>query len=191
MTPESFKKAWEHRADAPLSPLHQEKLNNLNLSASTSTFLSQAGLPESAAPFLSFADNSDDIRRLRELYDFLPEEFDHYVVIGSCNEGDPIVINTRTDQVEYMDHEDNFSSRLFNTSIAALADSLLAYRGFVLQVQEEKGEEAYINADYTPEQLQALKDALTRADPEAMARKGFWQEEYDMEEAIWAENKGK
>jgi hypothetical protein len=195
MTPEQFKKAWALAGEDNLNPLQHDKLLALGLSATTATFLSQSGLPESAAPFLSFCDNSDDvlygIGKLRDLHDFLPEEFDDYVVIGSCNEGDPIVINIKTDQVEFMDHEDNFSSQLFNSSIATLAGSLIAYRDFVVGVEEAHGEDAYINAAYTEEQLLGLKAGLTNADPEAMAKQGFWYEEFESEQMIWTENKGK
>jgi SUKH-4 immunity protein len=185
MTTEQFKNKWTSTGDK-LSPIDKDKLVNLSLSNETIEFLNSTGLPDDAAPFLSFAKNTTDIfdgvNKLTSQYDFLEQEFEKYIVIGSCGDGDPIVINTsNNDQIEWLDHEDYFSSRFFNSSIKTLANCLLVYRDFVLTVQKENGEDAFINAEFTDEQFSSLKEQLTLMDNRTTSEDGFWQAELDME----------
>jgi hypothetical protein len=192
MNAQQFQQNWTKTGET-LQALPLKKLLSLGVSPATAEFLAQAGLPETAAPLLDFCDGSDTVEygvsKLTELYPFLPEEFEQYVVIGTCNEGDPIAINTASGQLEYLDAEADFAARPFNTSIAALAACLLAYRNFVLQVQEAHGEDAYIDAQYTEAELQGLKQALVQADPELMQRQGFWYEEFEAEQAMWEDSR--
>src|SRR5690242_12639395 len=97
MTPQEFARLWTS-GGGHLSPLKVMRLLKLNLRSNTLEYLTQAGLPQSAAPFLSFVDNSSDkndgIARLTDQYNFLAEEYRKWIVIGSCGNGDPIAINT-------------------------------------------------------------------------------------------------
>jgi hypothetical protein len=96
MPPQEFKKIWTSTGDI-LSPLTSSRLLGLDLKPRTIDFLTQAGLPIDAAPFLTFANNSEDkhkgIFRLTDQFDFLEDEFKKWIVIGSCSDGDPIAIN--------------------------------------------------------------------------------------------------
>jgi hypothetical protein len=185
MKPEKFKHIWTSQEDK-LNPISLNRLNGLGLSKLSIEFLETAGLPESAAPFLSFAKDTDDIyegiNKLTKVYGFLEPEFEKYVVIGSCNDGDPIVINTENnDQIEHLDHEDYFSSRLFNSNISALADSLVAYRNFVSLLIAEKGEDAYFDSNFTDKEFEKLKLDLKMADSKIMENNGFWAEQIEMD----------
>lgn len=75
------------------------------------------------------------------IYEDLETEFNKYIIIiiGSCNDGDPIVTNAeRNDKIEYHDHQDYFSSRPFNLNINSLAECLIIYRNFVSNLTKEK-----------------------------------------------------
>ena len=185
MKAEEFKQIWTSKDDN-LNPISIDRLNGLGLSEKSIEFLKNAGLPKSAAPFLSFATDSDDIykgiHKLTEFYEFLEPEFQKYIVIGDCNDGDHIVINIENnDQIEHLDHEDYFSSRPFNTNIYKLAESLVAYRNFVERVQKENGEDAFMNSDFTNEQFDILKSDLNAADSKIMENNGFWAEQIEMD----------
>lgn len=187
MTPQEFRSIWTKNGDI-LSPLSSRRLKGLKLLSSTSEFLASAGLPPDAAPFLSFAQDKDDIyfgiNKLTDQYDFLDSRYEKYVVIGSCSDGDPIAINTDdSDQIEWLDHEDLFSSRFFNSSIMTLAGCLVAYRDFVLTVQMENGEDAVMNSDFSDNQFQKLQQALSAADDRAV-KEGFWKEQLEIELAL-------
>src|SRR5690606_3948608 len=110
MTATEFKTQWAMREDN-LQPISLKNLEGLNLKQSTIDFLTISGLPADAAPFLSFAKDTDDgyyrIAILPEHYDDLDESFDSYVVIGSDGAGNPIAIDTADqDKIVWLDHED-------------------------------------------------------------------------------------
>lgn len=185
MTPEQFKQMWTANEDK-LSPLSPDSLVGLNLKSSTIDFLTVAGLPFDAAPFLSFVQNKAEsyntINKLTKHYNILESKFDKYIVIGSCNDGDVIAINTAdNDQIEWLDHENLFSSRFFNSTLMTMADCLIAYRDFVSTVQKENGEDAFMNSNFTDEQFECLRENLKSVDSRSLKEDGFWKEQLEME----------
>ncbi len=193
MTPEQFRHIWTANEDN-LSVFSTVSLVGLNLKQPTIDFLTVAGLPFDAAPFLSFVQNKADsyntINKLTKHYDFLEPEYDKYVVIGSCRDGDVIAINTDdNDQIVWLDHEDYFSSSFFNSSINSLAECLVIYRDFVKTILNNNGENAYMNADFTDEQFETLKQKLLKADRKAIIEDGFWKSDLEMELAMRQDNR--
>ena len=192
MTPEEFKNKWITGGDE-LSPLSMSSLTGLGLSQPTIEFLTRAGLPFDAALFLSFVQNNDEayntINRLMTHYDFLEPEYEKYVVIGSCSNGDVIAINTENkDQVAWLDHEDYFSEQFFNSSINSLAECLLVYRDFIKTIVTENGEDAIMDSNFTDKQFENLKQSLIKADSVAMSKEGFWKSDLDMMLAMRQDN---
>jgi hypothetical protein len=188
MTPQEFKKIWTSTGDI-LSPLTQSRLLGLNLKPRTIDFLIQAGLPVDAAPFLTFVDNSEDkykgIVRLTDQFGFLEDVFKKWIVIGSCSDGDPIAINVdANEQIDWLDHDNYFEPEFFNSSIETLADCLVIYREFVLDVQRENGEDAFMNGDFTDIQFEIMKSKLLKADNKALVKNGFWKEQLDIDIAL-------
>nr|WKN34936.1 SUKH-4 family immunity protein [Tunicatimonas sp. TK19036] len=193
MKPEEFKKIWTDLEES-LNTININRLRGLGLSKLTIDFLTSTGLPDSAAPFLSFAKDSDDIyegvQKLTMIYDFLESEFEKYVVIGSCSDGDPIVVNTeKNDRIEYLDHEDYFTSRPFNSDVITMAGCLVAYRNFVSIIQNENGEDAFMNSDFTDEQFEKLKMDLMIADSKIMEHNCFWTEQLEMNIELREDNR--
>ena len=193
MTQEQFRQTWTSYEDN-LSPLSPESLVGLNLKPETASFLTNVGLPSDAAPFLSFVQNNADIyntiNKLTQYYDFLEPDFEKYVVIGSCSDGDIIAVNTEdNDIVVWLDHEDYFSSLFFNSSINSLAECLLIYRDFIQNILRENGEDAYINSEFTDEQFDSLKQKLSAADFKAITEDGFWKSSLEMELAMRQDNR--
>ena len=111
------------------------------------------------------------------------------MVIGSCNDGDPIVLNTENnDRIEYLDHEDYFTSRPFNSSINSMAECLISYRNFVSVVQRENGEDAFLNSDFSDKQFAKLKLDLLSADSKIMEENGFWAQQMAMDIELRADS---
>jgi hypothetical protein len=184
LTVEQFRILWE--ADEHLSKFSKEDLAKFNLNDATASFLSIAGLPSSAAPFLTFVQTGGDkfnsICKLRELYDFLEQEFDKYVYIGYDGSGNPIVINTsNNDKIEWLDHEDMFSSNYFNSSINALGSCLIAQMAFIETVNKENGNDAYFNSDFTDSQFEKFRNDIETADLQCLIEEGFWKDCLDVE----------
>jgi len=175
MTPYDFKNIWTVD-DETLTPLTLSKLSRFNLLNTTVEFLSEAGLPNYASPHLSFACNTDNniygIYKLTEQSDYLDLEYEKYIAIGYCRDGDIIAIDTNdNDQIKQLDHEDLFSEKFFNSSIWTLAQFLVVYRDF------EKGFKSFY---FTDEQFSILRERMFAIDSKAMSTEGFWKDELEI-----------
>ena len=184
MNTSEFKDKWVNE-DEDLCPLSEARLINLNLQAATIEFFIAAGLPNNAAPYLSFVKDSrdiyDGINKLTTQYDYLEPEYAKYIVIGSDGNGNAIAINTaQNDRIELLDHENEFVGCYMNESIHHLAELLIIFRDFVSLVQEENGDEAYVNSNFTDAQFETLKHKIEIADPKALSEDGFWKGELEM-----------
>ena len=193
MTPQAFKHSWTDTA-FPLVPLSASRLGRFNLLPATAAFLMEAGLPSCAAGNLTFSNDTDDIfygiNKLTEQWDFGEDrqQYDHYVVIGSCRDGDVIAINTgKNDEIEQLDPLDSFNAKFFNSSIHTLAGFLLIYTDFENSVLAEHGEEGKRNSYFTDIQFELLKARMLEADRRALTERGFWKEELEI--ILWCRQK--
>ena len=183
MSPQEFKRRWID-VKYPLSPISAERVRRFSLLDRTRDFLTIAGLPEYTECFLSFAKDLDDLTfgivKLTEAYPFLDDEpgFDQYVVIGSCRDGDAIVVDTsQQDVILELDHEDMFRPMFFNSSIEAMADFLILSRDFEASVLAEHGEEKRRKGYFTDAQFEQLRNGMLAVDERALVEDGFWKEE--------------
>ena len=187
MNPQEFKTIWTNNSE-PLSPITLSRLDRFNLSKPTIDFLTIAGLPIHAQPDLSFAKDIDDIfegiNKLTEQYNFLDEnsEYEKYIVIGSCRDGDAIAIDTDSeDQIVQLDHEDGFIPAYFNSTIEALAEFLILFRDFESEVLKDKNPEEYFQVfDFNSYQFDNLKQKMLTIDEKAVTERGFWNEELEI-----------
>src|SRR5215204_4808602 len=119
LTPFQFVERWQAEvvpksacADEPLARLPCRGMARFPLLPGTARqFLSEAGLPKSCAPCLTFDDLTDGLRHLWEV--FSPSQWrqeekrrlEHYGLIGSDGAGDPICIDERDGRVIILNHE--------------------------------------------------------------------------------------
>lgn len=184
MTHSEFKKSWNGPDD--LRPISLATLNRFNLTEDAKEFLNKAGLPESCAPFLSFAGDitpgtrHDSISLLTEDLQFLDTGFSKYVLIGTTGSGDPIVLDTANGcRVEWLNHENNFSPGFINSSVDRLAGCLLAYQQFVTTINTENGDDSYLESRFSDAHFNSLRETLKAIDERAVSD-GFWKDELDM-----------
>jgi len=182
MTAQEYIVNWTRRGEQ-VSPIPLYKLLSLNLQPATISYL-EVGLPNDAAPYISFVNDSDSlyegIAKLEDIYD-LDLEPGKYVVIGADGSGSPIAINVQNnDAIEWLDHEDCFASIYCNKSLECLLIFLIIYRDFVSDVIKNNGEDAFLNARFTDEQYDAMKQRMFMIDPVAVQEKGFWKDELTM-----------
>ena len=186
MSPEEFRFAWKDSGSL-LRPIDAERVRRFSLQKNTSDFLTFAGLPEYTSSHLFFADNSDDvvygIVRLVDQYKFTTDykEYEQYVVIGSCRDGDAIAIDrAKNDIIVELDHEDLFRAKFFNSSIETLADFLVAVRDFDTSVLEQHGEAGRRAGYFTDIQFDQLRNRMLDIDKRAVVEKGFWKDELEI-----------
>ncbi len=185
MNPSEFKTVWTV-SEQNLQPISLQTLVRFELDKETIDFLYESGLPNDAAPFLNFvgdihpSDKYSTISLLTEWFDFLESEYSKYVIIGSDGNGDMIVINTKNHFIiEWLDHEDYFSSRFMNSSIGQLANCLLCYRDFIKTINAGKTVDESFDTEFTDGQFDILHDILKSIDQRTV-QEGFWKEELEL-----------
>jgi len=184
MSPEDYQQLCFDRKKT-IFPLDRKKLESLPLKRETIDFLA-IGLPKSAAPYVSFATGDEklgaSIDTLDRIYNPVPTGYNKYVVIGADGSGSPVAVNTANgDTVEWLDHEDGFTSSYFNNSIGAMLQCFLIYEDFLETILIENGDDAVVNSRFTDAQFMDMKNKIISVDPEAISQNGFWKEELEME----------
>lgn len=150
-----------------------EKIEPLGLNKRTVDFFVRVGLPSDASPFLSFV---EEFSFVTDIYSFLDNSFKRLIHIGSDGGGNPIVINIdKNDQIEVLDHENNFAPLFINSTIEDFFYFLLYYRDFVTTVNQ-KNEFAFLDSDYSESDVLNLKNIL-EAKNSYDANIGFWKHE--------------
>ena len=186
MTSQKFKESWTS-AEFPLVPLTPCRLERFKLSKSSLEFLTQAGFPKYGGPDLSFVNDSDEkfegISKVTEIYDLFDKttDYEKYIVIGYCNDGNIIAINTdKYDQLEELDHGDLFAPNFFNSSLNSLAAFLVLYRDFENSVLVDKDpDDGMLFFNFTDSQFETLRELMLQIDERAVMTEGFWKNELD------------
>ena len=173
---------WQDMIDDPseivLYPL--SSVQALDVSEDAKAFLSQTGLPESAAPFLDFeTPRSGSFTSVAAEYG-LGSEYDPYMIIGGNGSGDSIAVAADgSGTIVYFNHDKQFEKVFMNTSVCQLADSLKAFGTLVQKTQEENGEEAYLDNDIPEHLLEWIEVRLKEIDLDAMSGGCHWWHEVE------------
>ena len=138
-----------------------QTLESSGLSEKDKEFLLEAGLPRDASPFLTFqAYSLNDISKRKEVFG-IDETF---FPIGHNGSGDPIVIDTKSGEVLYFNH-DNYMKKVFiNSSLKQFAESLC--------VQQE---------NRTSNTLNKCLAEISYIDAPAAEKETMWYSEIQME----------
>lgn len=173
-----FIRRWTKEEDEPLVTFTDEAIKDITISENIKLFLKTAGLPESAAPFLSFEElKSTPLASVSKEWG-LPEEYERYKIIGSNGSGDPVCIDiNESSSIVYLNHDNYFKRVFINSSIPQLAESLLLFRDFVHKVQKEYGEDAYLDNRIPDNLIHWLYDELKKIDEYSVDLDGLWGDE--------------
>ncbi|TQV65818.1 SMI1/KNR4 family protein [Exilibacterium tricleocarpae] len=184
-----FKAQWEAEEEFELVVAKADCPRLTSLPAELQKFLLEAGLPDAAAPFLSF----DVIERhgLTEISEVWgspddyseseKERLSRYFIIGSDGSGNPLAIDTDSNfEIVHLDHDNWFQTvTILNSSLFHLAEFLLLVRDMVSKAHNELSEtelEEEIPARYKGELFTRMKFA----DKKAWRSGGYWETEVDM-----------
>lgn len=179
ISPKSFSDKW-NKDVFPLVEYAMEKINPLSLPKDSKDFLIEAGLPESAAPFVNFKSSfKGGGSRLNEKFKEC-KKFSHYIYLGFTGNGDPICIVENTGEVVYLDHEDGCSETFINSSIQQLAESLLEYSEFIKKIKQANGKKAFLEKSAPKDLIDWVYNKLSEIDSKSLEQGCFWNEEIDL-----------
>ena len=174
----SFAERWSEGGEAlvvfPLKALRQTGLDG-----KSAVFLQETGLPDSAAPFLSFGLSRDGSLPTAAQQWCLSEEFSHYRVVGSNGAGDPVCVDEANGRVVYLNHDCGFEAVFINSSLASLAECLLEYRRLVDDTVVLGGPQAYLDGNVPENAIAYLESAIGEIDRLALGTDTFWESEIE------------
>ncbi len=162
MDADRFKAAWTRLGDQ-LYTHPRDALSASALPDDVKNFLHVVGLPDEAAPFLSFKP-----LKLEWL-----GNADRRYSIGSDGSGSPIVIDEQG-VVWLIDHEAPTRTSLMNSTVGALADCLIAYRALVMEVISTGGEDAFLDGRVPKHLTERFAESVGASDPAATQPGTFW-----------------
>jgi hypothetical protein len=173
--PEDFKRLWQIDVKSKLYSFSDDSVGLLNIPFEAKKFLVEAGLPEEAAPLLTFGVISKKPLELASDVFGLPKGFSRYYIIGSNGSGDPICIDEANEgAIVLLNHDCKFKSVFVNTSVMQIAESLLAYRDLVNDAIKENGTDAYLDWNIPICLLEQTKSVIQKIDPVALEKETFW-----------------
>jgi hypothetical protein len=160
-----------------LNKFIRDNFKDLTVDETTIEFLTSIGLPDSAAPFVSF--DRKELRTIEQIYSTGNLADNFLVDIGSDGAGDPICIDMQENcKIIALDHEDNFERRFVNTSVRELFAFLTIYKEFADKLIQLRGDFAFLDSNFTDDELNEFLEQLKSVDNEALKNDDtFWSRE--------------
>lgn len=166
MLPEEFRERFVKALPKPPAELKidlaefvefdDDVLNGVDLSERDRKFLVTAGLPKSAAPFLSFcAWGQEDQASIGGI-----PTGSNVFALGHTAYGDAIVIDLDSGEVVYFNHDRNMERVFVNSNVAKLAESLCIFA-----------------EHFHSRRMEDCLEAIENIDDVARDRGGFWAKE--------------
>lgn len=190
MSPEEFKRVWTSITDDKLIAYRYEEMANCTLKKDTKDFLAIAGLPDECSPNLFFHEklSSLNLISLKEslllerddlIYHYLIGISDNTSICIDANDEDKIVII----DIEYPAEIDagmkgRIPIQLMNSSVGQLAECLLVYLQFWLDIQKEKKGGTF-SSESTEARTAYLQSMMYKIDPPCMDEEAFWPAQTD------------
>ncbi len=174
MKPIEFKEKWIQDKSDRWVNFDSNELGKSDINESTKEFISN-GFPEDAAPYLGFGWRSYDWKFYNIFdyyeYDDLDPITKSYWILGSDNSGNPICIDSSTDdRILLLDHEQDFEViEVMNKNVEGLANSLLLYRDFIESV----------NSEFTENQIIELEEKFKLLNSNYYIECSFWDTEIE------------
>ncbi len=163
-----FEQNW-NTEELPLIKFNKEDLAKLGLGDDLISTLSEIGLPVQASPYLSF--------NMKTLNNIQKEGLGKFVQIGNIDNGDSIVIDVKVGSIDIFSHEDNAIVCSMNSTLSKLYMNLISFENFIGKIQENYGEDAYLDLDFPLSEIELLEQELISNDESFNEQENFWKNE--------------
>ena len=169
MSPDEFAEAWGDDPDQ-LATFPLSLLNQYPLRFADKHFLTAAGLPSSAPPYLSFGPEYAG-------FNIAPaKQAEDNFQIGQNGSGDPVAV-TPDGEIRDLNHDAGFAPRYINRDLPTLAQALLLYRRLIEDTIQAAGPDAFLDGVVPMHLREAWMASLGAFDPRALEAGSFWAEE--------------
>lgn len=182
MIPIEFKTQWSINKFDKWIEFDNSEIEESPLTDITKNFF-KFGFPSDAAPFLNFGWTSygNKFLNISDCYPSLNlnSSAKNYWILGSDGAGNPICFDiSRNDRIVLLDHEQRFElMAIINKNIQEFAECLLLYKNFIKRIQDENGEEAFLDENISDNQLSDLKGDFKSISNDIFKESGFWRTE--------------
>jgi hypothetical protein len=177
ITPQEFLTVWNREVYGLLT-YDQERIAALDIPEEAKQFLSTAGLPDSAPPFLSFIpEEQGGVTLLSDEYFEDLEDRADYLHIGSTGTGDAICISVGKGRVVYLDHEEEGREVLINSTLPMFMASLVRYVKLMKDTNELEDEDDSLDGKTPKAVVAKFKKDLRQMDAPCLKKRTFWDDE--------------
>ena len=101
----------------------------------------------------------EDYLNVGDLFELEEEYFKRFVVIGSNDSGDPVCINSETQFMVYLNHDNYFKEELINTDLSKFIEMSRIHSEFYSS-KNKMFEDSFYENDFTDESFKKMKIAL-------------------------------
>lgn len=151
---------------------------SLQIPDDSKQFLLDAGLPESAPPFLDFVSaDKGGLYSITDKFDFEGDKFKKYIYLGSTGSGDPVCMVENLGCIVYLDHDNNFKEIFINSSVPLFMESVVNYIKLMHETDEQNGEDAFFDDNIPETLLEKFILKLKEIDHPSLRGKCFWGDE--------------
>ncbi len=182
MTSKQFKLFWK-KQNTIFWELNSEKIDSSGIGKETFTFLSSYGVPHNIAPCLTFDEDCFyDFKTPGQYFGIDEPTLDHYFVIGTEGNGDPICIDiSSNDQIVSLNHDNDWIPLYMNSNIAKCMFCLVVYCQFISEINSvappKGGLSNFLEGLAPKETLSKLRANLISIDSDALKEGSMWAAE--------------
>jgi hypothetical protein len=141
-------------------------------------FLTECGLPDNAAPFLSFElVRENKLCTPAQILKFEFDGLDEFLMFGSNGSGDPVCIDrVENNEIVYLNHDNYFERIYMNRSIEQFAMCLILYKEFLKSIALVEST-VLSRRKFNEDEFQKLKSDFLAADQTCLQENSFWLDE--------------
>lgn len=177
ITPQEFLAVWNTEVYG-LFTYDQERIAAIDIPEETKQFLSIAGLPDSAPPFLSFIpEEQGGVTLLSDEYFEGDVGKANYLHIGSTGTGDAICISVGKGRVVYLDHEEEGKEVLINSTLPLFMASLVRYVKLMQDTNKLEDGDDSLDGKTLKALVAEFKKDLRQMDAPCVKKRTFWDDE--------------
>ncbi|MES2285822.1 MAG: SUKH-4 family immunity protein [Bacteroidota bacterium] len=163
MDTQEFIKKWTTIAEQHFR-VDKSEIGKFNLGSAAYDFLFLTGIPSEFQDLNFDYLKEGKLKTVNQKLKLDNSDFDKYLSIGFNGSGDPISIDLDTQELIYLNHDNNFEVVFINSDLKKFAVSVLRIKDFVEKLKK-LNPNSFFETEFSDEELNQLIQDLKRIDP--------------------------